>query len=312
MAAIDGYEGIVVLGVPRSGTTLLRRLLNAHPDIACPPETNLLSAAARFLEEHRFAGGLSIGVAPGLSFSGYAEQQVLDRFRDFLFSFWREIAVQAGKRRWAEKTAVDVFHLDAIERLCGARCRYLCILRHPLDVVCSLKELSDKMEFHMPELFAYVSRNAAELTAFAEAWRDGTERMLRFHEQHPDWSLTLRYEDLVQDPVRELGRVFEFLEEPTAVDALLERAMSDSSSVGLGDWKTYATHVLSTASIGRRKQLSPWTLKELEPVVNATALKAGYDPIAVARTADPSRLRDLGQSLARLKMSMTVQKNEHD
>ena len=88
--------------------------------------------------------------------------------------------------------------------------------------------------------------------------------------------------------------------------------MSDSSSVGLGDWKTYATHVLSTASIGRRKQLSPWTLKELEPVVNATALKAGYDPIAVARTADPSRLRDLGQSLARLKMSMTVQKNEHD
>ncbi|MCA9663328.1 MAG: sulfotransferase, partial [Myxococcales bacterium] len=31
--------GIIVLGAPRSGTTLLRRLLDAHPNIACPPET---------------------------------------------------------------------------------------------------------------------------------------------------------------------------------------------------------------------------------------------------------------------------------
>jgi protein-tyrosine sulfotransferase len=114
MSPAGGYEGIVVLGVPRSGTTLVRRLLNAHPRIACPPETNLLSAAARFLAEQRFAGGLSVGVIPGLDFAGFSEAEVLERFREFLFSFWREIARRAGKARWAEKTAVDVFHLDAI------------------------------------------------------------------------------------------------------------------------------------------------------------------------------------------------------
>ena len=53
--------GIVVLGTPRSGTTLLRRLLDAHPNIACPPETYVLSGAARFLHEETFAQGLKIG-----------------------------------------------------------------------------------------------------------------------------------------------------------------------------------------------------------------------------------------------------------
>ena len=42
---------VVLLGFPRSGTTLLSRLLDAHPEISCPPETHLLSAASRFLSE---------------------------------------------------------------------------------------------------------------------------------------------------------------------------------------------------------------------------------------------------------------------
>ena len=66
-------QGIVILGMPRSGTTLLRRLLDVHPAICCPPETNLLGAAARFLREETFAGGMAIGVLSGLSFAGIAE-----------------------------------------------------------------------------------------------------------------------------------------------------------------------------------------------------------------------------------------------
>ena len=49
----DDYEGIIVLGAPRSGTTLTQRLLAAHPQIACPPETYLLRACSRFLHEEK-------------------------------------------------------------------------------------------------------------------------------------------------------------------------------------------------------------------------------------------------------------------
>ena len=56
-------RGVVIIGTPRSGTTLLRRILDAHPAIACPPETYLLSGAARFLHEESFAQGLKIVAA---------------------------------------------------------------------------------------------------------------------------------------------------------------------------------------------------------------------------------------------------------
>ncbi|BCS31977.1 hypothetical protein TBR22_A11810 [Luteitalea sp. TBR-22] len=299
-----GYEGIVVLGVPRSGTTLLRRLLRAHPDIACPPETNLLSAASRFLEEQRFAGGLSVGVVPGLHFAGFAEAVVLDRLREFVFEFWRDIAAREGKRRWAEKTAVDIFHLDAIERLCGDRCRYVAIVRHPLDVVCSLKELGDKMESHLPELFEFVRRRPETYEAFAEAWAAGNRRLLAFADAHPGWVVRVRYEDLTADPRTTLATIFDFLGESTDVDAVLSRAFSDGESVGLGDWKTYASHEVSAGSVGRHRTLSPWTIERLSPLVDDVMERLGYEPIRrKGSPGDDQRRQELARLVTGMKLS---------
>jgi protein-tyrosine sulfotransferase len=303
MTGVLPYEGVVVLGVPRSGTTLLRRLLQAHPDIACPPETNLLSAASRFLDEQRFAGGLSVGVIPGLHFSGFEEAEVLDRLREFLFSFWRDFARRAGKARWAEKTAVDVFHIDAIERLCGGRCRYIALFRHPLDVVCSLKELSDKMESHLPELFEYVRRRPATYEALAEAWSDGNRRLLQFAEAHPDWVVRVRYEDLTRDPLGELTRVFDFLQEPTDVGQLLG-SLHNSDSVGLGDWKTYSRQEVNQKSVGRHRTLSPWTVERLVPIVSDVMARLDYEPVKSRMSdADAQRMSELSRQVTGMKLS---------
>lgn len=302
---MSSYEGVVVLGVPRSGTTLLRRLLQAHPRIACPPETNLLSAASRFLEEQRFAGGLSVGVVPGLHFSGFQEDEVLDRFREFLFSFWRDIALRSGKARWAEKTAVDVFHIDAIERLCGDRCRYVALFRHPLDVVCSMKELSDKMESHLPEIYAYIRRRPATYEALAEAWLDGNVRLLRFADDHPDWVVRLRYEDLTHDPVGALTRIFEFLDEPADVPAILG-SLGRAEAVGLGDWKTYDRGEVSERSVGRYRSLSPWTVERLAPIVSDLMARLDYDPIrSHAGDVGSQRWQELSRQVTGMKLAST-------
>ncbi len=299
----EAAAGIIVLGFPRSGTTLMRRILGAHPNIACPPETNLLSAASRFLDEHQFAGGLAVGVVPGLEFSGYREAQVLQRTRDFVLGFFNEIAAKNGKKRWAEKTAVDIFHIDAIERLFGDSCQYVCMVRHPLDVVCSVKELSDKMEMYLPELHAYVARYLSPIEAIARAWVDTNARLQQFSARHPERCHLVRYESLTADPAAEVDRLFTFLGEEIDARTLLDSAFSHAEGVGLGDWKTYETKTVSRESVGRHAGLDDTIVNRLAGILNPLMVEFGYDAIAgkkIASRAQAQRQYELSRMVAAL------------
>ena len=107
----------IVVGVPRSGTTLLRLILDAHPELAIPPETGFLPALAgpgapgdarTFLE-------LLVGYppeAPGWADFGLDEGRLLEevgRLRPFSVAdavrcFYRAYAARHGKDRWGDKT----------------------------------------------------------------------------------------------------------------------------------------------------------------------------------------------------------------
>jgi hypothetical protein len=272
------YDGIVVLGSPRSGTTLLRRFLNAHPRICCPPETNLLSACARFLHEEPSSQGLQIGVVGGLAFSGVPPARVMESLRTLATGFFREIAAASGKPRWAEKTAFDVFHVDAIEALLGERCRYVCVCRDGLDTVCSIKELCDEMDRYLPELHAYLRVHASPLEAIAHAWADVNARLLRFAADHPSSCCWVKYEDVVRNPVAELDRLFQFLDEPADSDSVLRTAFSGGAAVGLGDWKTYEVGAVSAVSVGRGARLAPDVFKRIAEIVTPAMVQLGYSP----------------------------------
>jgi hypothetical protein len=289
----QGYEGIVVLGSPRSGTTLVRRLLNAHPRICCPPETNLLRGFSNMLREEQSSEGLTIGVVPGLAFSGYTEAQILDRFRDLFFSFEREMAAQAGKPRWAEKTAFDAFHIDQIDRLIGDHCRYLCVTRHGMDVACSIKELSDAMDRYLAELHRYVQRWTSPLEAFAHAWVDCNRAILELRARRPLQCVSLRYESLLENPATELKRVFEALDEPADVEAVLGAAFSQGAEVGLGDWKTYMTAGLNKASVARWKSLPADVAARLSEIVNPMLVELDYPAVIIDKlsTGESARQR---------------------
>lgn len=290
------YEGIVVLGFPRSGTTLVRRLLNAHPNICCPPETNLLSAAARFLREDGFTGGLTVGVLPGLAFSGLTENEVIGSTREFVFGFFREVARRTGKKIWAEKTAFDSFYIDEIERLCGESCRFICIARHPLDTVCSVKELTDKMETYLPELHRYVRIYPSPLEAFAHAWVDINQRLARFTQEHSENALMLRYEDLTADPEAEVARIFRFLGEHVDANRLIQDALETAGDVGLGDWKTYQTLKVESASVDRWRKLDPSTAANLVVIVGSEMARLGYE----CPDSQPGRSREKARHLYQL------------
>jgi hypothetical protein len=200
----------VALGFPRSGTTLLRRLLDAHPEISCPPETNLISACGRFLESTPSVEGLTVGVLSGLAFSGIPEDDVLEELRRLVFGLHERIA--SDKPVWVEKTAFDIFYLEAVEALLVGHCRFVCMVRNPLDVIVSVKDLFDGMDRILPEMHVFVRRHTSLFDAYAEAWIDRMEALGRFMAARPDDCLLIRYEDVVADPLAALTALTGFMD----------------------------------------------------------------------------------------------------
>ena len=290
-------QGIVVLGVPRSGTTLLRRLLDAHPDLHCGGETFLLRAAARFLEGDLVADGIDYGVIGGLKSAGIGEAELLERLRTMVFGLFAASAERAGKRRWVSKTAVDAFHAATLERLLGDRVRWVIVLRHGLDVAASLKDLLDESETAIGELRPYLAAEPRPVVAMACAWAEASEALLGLAARQP--ALVLRYEELVADPARALAALGEHVGERFD-EGLIARALGDLRVKGLGDQRSYQRQTIDASSVGRWRKLSATTVALAAPHVAATLARCGYPPLAAPAMPDPD------QALRRYELATMV------
>ncbi len=278
--------GIIILGAPRSGTTLLRRLIGAHPNIACPGETFLLRASALFLRGDRIAHGMDFGVLGGLRLCGYETAEVLERLRQFVFGFHEEIAAREGKSRWAEKTALDSFYLDEIETVYSGHAKFVCITRHGADVVRSWHDWTEANQLFVAEVHDYIRKHPRPSVAYAHAWVDLTNSLLDFAARAGDDAVACRYEDLVADTETELRRIFEFLDEPWD-DGITARAMEAEESPGLSDWKSHGLTEISSASIGRANEFPRRELSLVGSIINPTLSRCGYDEIEVEQQLSP-------------------------
>jgi len=295
-------QPVVVLGFPRSGATLLGRIFDAHPEVSCPPETNLLSACGRFLRES-WAEGPPLGVLSGLALAGMPEEEVLAALRDLVFSIQARLA--AGKPVWMEKSGFDIFYLEEIERLLGGHCRYLCIVRHPLDVVASVKDLVETAGHYMPELHEHLLRHDSPYDAFAAAWIDRADALAGFVERNGKGSLLVRYEDLVSDPPEVLGRIAAFMGVAPPTPDLVAAALGAPGRIGLGDWKVFERRGIDDGSVGRwRKDLPRGAAARLIPKLAPYLEGLGYPALRPAR--QPSREETLRQFELAMRMRLSM------
>jgi len=195
-----------VVGVGRSGTTLLRLMLDAHPQMTIPPETHFVPAV---IEACRAAARPESAVEAMTSVRQWGDQgieaaEMLDRMRGLesfdaaaaLRSFYALQAERQGKPRWGDKTPVYVESMDLIgEALPEAR--FIHLIRDGRDVALSRARRG-------------FGKNAGGRRA-GERWR---RRILAAREQSkrlPHY-LELRYEDLIEDSEGNLRRVCDFVE----------------------------------------------------------------------------------------------------
>lgn len=269
-------RGFVILGFPRSGTTLLSRLLDAHPDVSCPPETYLLSSAARFLYEQKDVEGPPVGVVSGLGFLGFGAEEVMAPLRDMLFGFYRKIAGEASV--WVEKTAIDVFHLEVLEPFLAGHVRFIILTRNPLDVIGSNMDLAEVMGAQLTDLFALTKDVNSPHEGLARAWINRAEALDGFAGRNAETCLRLRYEDLLENPDATLERLWRFMGLEADTPALRRAAFARVPRIGLGDYKVNATtDIQPLKKNGWRKKIPPAALARIVPLLAPMMGRHGYD-----------------------------------
>ncbi len=274
MSQIQGRT--ILLGHPRSGTTLLRRLLGGHDQIACPPETHLFGACARFLSSERTADGVDMGVLAGMHFAGIDDQIVLDRLRGLAFGLMDQVAVAQGASHWIEKTAFDIFQLDGIEQLCGDHVRWIGIVRHPLDVAVSCIDFCDAAGMYPSVLHRYIAEYPHPIEAFVRSWVDATEALIDLGTRRTDAVAIARYEDLVEDPHDTVGALLELIG-LSSDTTFLDSALEGMEQLGFSDHKSYQHTKVHGASVARWHSVPSAMVARVAPLANPLLEMLGYD-----------------------------------
>ena len=202
---------LLVLGVRRSGTTLLRVMLDRNSQLAVPDESYFVPQlaarhpgpidAAEFVNDLRRIGTLvEWEVDPG---------RVAERLRDgmeageAISAVFETFAADRGKERWGDKTPMYMQYLPLLERL-FPRARFVHLVRDGRDAALSFVEVPSGV---MTRSWAQPS----SISGFACQWRTEIEAARRLGERvGPARYREVRYEALVAEPERELRAICSF------------------------------------------------------------------------------------------------------
>lgn len=198
-----------IVGAGRSGTTLLRLMLDAHPEMAIPPETGFIPAAltasqaSENPQEDFVQAVVQFETWDDLNISAAEYRTALDSLRPFTFSdgvrtFYQLYAARHGKRRWGDKTPLYALHLPKIAAALP-EARFIHMIRDGRDVALSIR----------PLWFA----PGQDIQTLARDWKQLIETTRELSGCVRNY-LEIRYEDLVRDPERELAKVCQFINLP--------------------------------------------------------------------------------------------------
>ncbi|MEP7034074.1 MAG: sulfotransferase [Dermatophilaceae bacterium] len=179
---------IFVVGCQRSGTTMLRLVLDSHSQISCGPETRFLADLERI-----FGADWK-----RLSQYGFSQEQWLRHIAEFFDGIQSDYAVGRGKKRWADKTPLYALSLGFITRV-FPDCQVIHVIRDGRDVAVSHRKR-----------FGYLSsvKSAVKWPRYIAAAQE-VGRLLP-----PERYYELRYEDVVSNAEETLRSLFLFLGEP--------------------------------------------------------------------------------------------------
>ena len=267
-----------IVGLGRSGTTLLRLMLHNHPHIAIPYESHFITKYYQHLDEygdlneHANLRQLLADILDEELIQKWDHQFATDRLLEKLeqnslagviSAIYQDYAESRGKRRWGDKSDyLDRMHI--INQIFPTA-QFIHIIRDGRDVANSVLK--------MPW-------GPSDLIQAAEWWHEHI-RLGRCMGSilGPQRYLEVKYEDLVDDPEQQLTRICDFIGEPYSPEMLNYHQHSESA---IPDDRKFQHYNAGKAPVkGRtfawRKEMSPTLVEIFNNYAWRSLQELGYD-----------------------------------
>jgi hypothetical protein len=289
------HTPIFIIGVHRSGTTLLRFILSSHPHIYIPPESDFipkyflksptqilgLDDVQRMLSEifssYRFVKEWKSEFPDPQNFYASMPASTPQGFLTHLYSLY---AGQYHALRWGDKTPIYTSYLDLLFQIFPGAA-FIHILRDPRDAAVSLLEKYQTREFHVDIYFA------------ARNWVTRVQKALSDAQRLPPAQyLEIRYEQLVSDPEKMIHRLCDFLGE-TFHPRMLHPEIAAQQLVPTDSYFfSNVRNPINPDSIGRwRTDLSPEDTRLIQFVAGNLMRELGYPLIDIGKMGAAEKLR---------------------
>jgi protein-tyrosine sulfotransferase len=246
---VRGLDPVFVLCMGRSGSTLLRLILDSHPDLACPPETNLPALCSQLAVVWSLIEGAPLSLQRGDAPPMIPEAAIAG-IRNTMDRMTAPYLARRGKRRYCDKSLGTARYAELLLRIYPCA-RFICLFRHPMDVIASGLEACP-WGLNGYGFDAYIAGSPGNaVMALARYWHDGASEIAAVEEEHPDRCHRVRYEDMVQDPEGVAARIFGFIGAAPAPGIARAVFARDHERFGPADHKIWHTCAISADSVGR-------------------------------------------------------------
>lgn len=256
-------------GMPKSGSTWLQILLNAHPEIACAGEGHLMSRFAPALRDTLVRQNDYIR---NKNQSVFSELPPFPLFADMDFRLLMTTAITLLMARSAghrdakvigEKTPNNILYFPILESM-FPNAKFLHIVRDGRD--CGVSAWFHNLRVNAKAILATHPALTDYLTDHAKLWNKTVIDGLDFGTRHPGRYRTVRYEDLVVHPSETLKQILRFLD-VTSTGTIIAQCIDNGSFVKLsggrprgqedrdsffrrgvaGDWRNHLTPEMNAA-----------------------------------------------------------------
>jgi hypothetical protein len=209
---------IFVLGNPRSGTSLLRTIINSHDNFVLPPECGFLHWL--YPKYQYFSGSEPEKFIDDLfsakKFEGWKleKQEITDfiisnypkSYSELCAGIYYFYGLKQGKdvQGWGDKNNYYIHHLEDIANI-YPRAKFIHIVRNPKDVISSYLQVNQLPDSkYKPDL----PQNIMEI---AKQWLDNNNHVANFLARNDCQYIQLQLEHLLTDTDSTIDQIFHFI-----------------------------------------------------------------------------------------------------